>query len=144
MSNLFTAFAVAGLLAALGLAGRSVSPAGQDASTIRSTAPEAGMIALAGPARGRIRVLYARNGGMVLLREISVPEAAPVRELSLSADGRDLFVATDANAYTFSTLTGRIEAQSFVAADDRGHAGLVQRFPDMAETFRRRVPAMRS
>jgi hypothetical protein len=144
MSNLFTAFAAAALVAALGLAGRTASPAGEDASTIRSNAPEAGMIAVAGPVRGQIRLLYARNGGMVLLREISVPEAAPIRELSLSADGRDLFVATDASDYAFSTLTGRIEAQSFVAADGRGHAGLVQRFPAIPETFRRRVPAMRS
>ena len=144
MSNLFTAFAAAALVAALGLAGRTANTAGEDASTIRSNAPDAGMIAVAGPARGRVRLLYARNGGMVLLREIVVPEAAPVRELSLSADGRDLFVATDANAYAFSTLTGRIEAQSFIAADDRGHAGLAQRFPGPAEMFRRRVPAMRS
>jgi len=82
-------------------------------------APEAGLIAIAGPVPGRIRVLYARNGGMVLLREIRVPGAGQVRELSLSADGRDLFVATDATAYAMSTCTGRVEAQTLATDDAR-------------------------
>ena len=86
-------------------------------------APEAGLIAIAGPVPGRIRVLYARNGGMVLLREIRVPGAGQVRELSLSADGRDLFVATDATAYAMSTCTGRVEAQT-LATDDAPRGAL--------------------
>ncbi len=63
--------------------------------------------------------MFARNGGMVLLREISVPGAGQVRELSLSADGSDLFVATDASAYAFSTRTGCVEAQALAAGDLR-------------------------
>ena len=88
-----------------------------------STAPEAGIIAQAGPVPGRVRVLYARNGAMVLLREIRVPGGEPVHEISLSADGRDLFVATEQSAYTFSTRTGRIEAQSLLAAEYRHALG---------------------
>ena len=85
----------------------------------RSTAAEAGLIALAGPVRGRVRILYARNGGMVLLREISVPAGETVRELSLSADGRDVFVATEANGYAFCTRTGQLEAEVLARTDDR-------------------------
>jgi hypothetical protein len=87
--------------------------------TAESTAPDAGIIALAGPVPGRLRVLYARNGAMVLMREIRVPDGGPVREISLSADGRDVFVATEESTYTFATRTGRIEAQSLLAAEDR-------------------------
>jgi len=89
----------------------------QDATTLIASAPEAGLIAIAGPVPGRIRILFARNGAMVLLREISVPRAGQVRELSLSADGKDLFVATDATAYALSTRTGCVEAQTAVAGD---------------------------
>jgi len=89
------------------------------ATTLVANAHEAGLIAIAGPVPGRIRVLFARNGGMVLLREISVPGAGQVRELSLSADGSDLFVATDASAYAFSTRTGCVEAQALAAGDLR-------------------------
>jgi hypothetical protein len=89
------------------------------ARTAESTAPDAGIIALAGPVPGRVRILYARNGAMVLLREIRLPDGGPAREISLSADGRDLFVATEGSAYTFSTRTGRIETQSLLAGEDR-------------------------
>jgi hypothetical protein len=82
------------------------------APTLIANAAEAGLIAIAGPVPGKIRVLYARNGGMVLLREISVPAGAQVRDLSLSADGNDLFVATDATVYAMSTRTGCVEAQA--------------------------------
>jgi hypothetical protein len=92
------------------------------ATMLVASAPEAGLIAIAGSVPGRIRVLYARNGGMVLLREIGVPAGARVSDLSLSADGNDLFVATDAIAYAMSTRTGCVEAQA-LATDDaaRGH-----------------------
>jgi hypothetical protein len=78
---------------------------------------------MAGPVPGKIRVLYARNGGMVLLREISVPPGGDVRELALSADGRDLFVATQVSSYALSTRTGRVEAQALAAAASRYVAG---------------------
>jgi len=91
----------------------------QGAPTIVASAPEVGLIAIAGPVPGRIRVLFARNGGMVLLRDISVPGAGQVRELSLSADGGDLFVATDASAYALSTRTGAVEAQALATRNPR-------------------------
>ena len=115
-------FAMALLASAIGLLGgwgaREARVTG-GATTLVANAPEAGLIAIAGPVPGRIRVLFARNGGMVLLREISVPGAGQVRELSLSADGSDLFVATDASAYAFSTRTGCVEAQALAAGDLR-------------------------
>ena len=114
--------AVALLASAIGLPGgwspREVRVA-QGATTLIASAPEAGLIAIAGPVPGRIRILFARNGAMVLVREISVPGTGQVRELSLSADGKDLFVATDATAYALSTRTGCVEAQALVAGDPR-------------------------
>jgi hypothetical protein len=76
--------AVALLASAIGLPGgwspREVRVA-QGATTLIASAPEAGLIAIAGPVPGRIRVLFARNGAMVLLREISVPGTGQVRPM---------------------------------------------------------------
>lgn len=114
-----TAAALAGVIAlAVGLGGH-VRPAPVAAPPLAASAPEAGLIAVAGLVPGKIRVLYARNGGMVLLREISVPAGGDVRELALSADGKDLFVATEASGYALSTRTGRIEAQAVAAEAGR-------------------------
>jgi hypothetical protein len=108
------------LASAIGvLGGWGAREVDQGATMLVASAPEAGLIAIAGPVPGRIRVLFARNGGMVLLREISVPGTGQVRELSLSADGNDLFVATDASAYALSTRTGRVEAQALATGDLR-------------------------
>lgn len=112
---------VAGAIILLGALGGEMGARESAAGSppLVASAPEAGVIAIAGPVPGRIRVLYARNGAMVLLREISVPETAQIRELSLSADGRDLFVATDVAAYALSTRTGRIEAQALATSEGR-------------------------
>jgi hypothetical protein len=123
---LVTTVRTAGVMGAIGvavaLAGHAPPPAaGGEALVAR--APEAGLMAMAGRVPGKIRVLYARNGGMVLLREISVPPGGDVRELGLSADGRDLFVATEASGYALSTRTGRVEAQALAADSSRYVAG---------------------
>jgi hypothetical protein len=118
-----------GLVVALGLAVALAGHAGPGsgaAAKLVASAPEAGLIAIAGPVPGKIRILYARNGTMVLLREISVPPGGDVRELALSADGKDLFVATEASGYALSTRTGRVEAQA-LAADARHVAGRAAR-----------------
>ena len=114
-------FLVGAVALLVGLGAREARVTGVSPTRCAS-APEAGLIAIAGPVPGRIRVLYARNGGMVLLREISVPGGAPVRDLSLSADGSDLFVATGATAYAMSTRTGRVEAQALAAGDPHHRA----------------------
>jgi len=119
---LLRAVTVTGLVVAIGaaiaLAGHA--PAGSGgATTLIASAPEAGLIVMAGPVPGKIRVLYARNGGMVLLREISVPQGSDVYELALSADGKDLFVATETSGYALSTRTGRVEAQAVTAQASR-------------------------
>ena len=82
-------------------------------------APEAGMMAIAGPVPATVRVLYTRNGGMVLGRELRLPGGAIVRDLSLSADGTDLFIATDTMAYAASTRSGRMEPLALAARGDR-------------------------
>jgi hypothetical protein len=122
MAKVWVTVGAAAILASatlvVGLAARGTSAAAE-VPTLLATAPDAGLIAIAGPVPGRIRVLYARNGGMALLQEISVPAGAKVRELSLSADGSDLFVATEALAYTVSTRSGRIEALALAAREER-------------------------
>jgi hypothetical protein len=109
----------AALLGVAVLAARTFSPLAIAAMpSSASSAPEAGVVAIAGPAPGRIRLLYARNGGMVLLREVTV--SGTINDLALSADGRDLFVATDRGAYTLSTRTGRVEAEFVATVDQPG------------------------
>jgi hypothetical protein len=81
---------------------------GRAARPVAAEAPEAGIMAIAGPVPGTVRVLYVRNGAMVLMRELRLPEGSEVRELSLSADGTDLVIATDTVAYAASTRSGRI------------------------------------
>ena len=114
MNRVLAIAAVAVLAASIVVAGRATVRLLPGASAGVAT-PEAGLIALPAAHPDRVRLIYARNGGMVLVREITVP--GPVREVSLSADGRDLFVSTDDNAYTLSTRTGRVEAQLIAAAD---------------------------
>jgi hypothetical protein len=108
------------VLAVVAVAALAAMLLGGGHTLVRSPRPpsalmEGGMIALPAAHPDRVRLLYARNGGMVLLREIAVP--GRVREVSLSADGSDVFVSTDDNAYTLSTRTGRIEAQLMAAAE---------------------------
>ena len=114
MNRVLAVVAVAVLAASIVVAGR-VAMRPLPGANAAVAAPEAGLIALPAVRPDRVRLVYARNGGMVLLREITIP--GPVREVSLSADGRDLFVSTDDNGYTLSTRTGRIEAQLVAGAD---------------------------
>lgn len=114
MNRVLAIAAIAVLAASIVVAGR-VSTRPLPSVRAGVAAPEAGLIALPAAQPDRVRLVYAQNGGMVLLREITAP--GPVREVSLSADGRDLFVSTDNNAYTLSTRTGRIEAELSAAAD---------------------------
>jgi hypothetical protein len=113
--NRILAIAAVAVLAASIVVGGRVAMRPLPGGSAGAAAPEAGLIALPAAHPDRVRLVYAQNGGMVLLREIAVP--GPIREVSLSADGRDLFVSTDDNAYTLSTRTGRIEAQLIAAAD---------------------------
>jgi len=76
-------------------------------------------MAIAGPVPGTVRVLYARNGAMVLMRELRLPKGAEVRELSLSADGTDLVIGTDTVAYAASTRSGRIEPLALATGSRR-------------------------
>jgi hypothetical protein len=115
MSRVLVIIAIVGVAATTIAAGRVVLCPLPDSGAAHASAPEAGMIAVPGSRADRVRLLYAKNGGMALVREISVP--GKVRTISLSADGRDVFVSTDDNAYTVSTRTGRIEAELVVATE---------------------------
>jgi hypothetical protein len=79
-------------------------PTSQDRrAPLVAEAPDAGMIAIAAPGSRRVRVLYARNGGMVLLRELRLSPADSVRGIALSADGQDLVIDTPRTDYIIST-----------------------------------------
>ena len=98
-----------------GCADRAVDAGACAARLLVAEAPEVGMVAIAGPVPATVRVLYARNGGMVLLRELRLPAGAVVRELSLSTDGTDLLIQTDTVAYAASTRSGRMERLALAA-----------------------------
>ena len=77
------------------------TPAG-GSPRVTAQAPDAGMLALAGDDPRTVRLLFARNGSMVLIKEIRLPPGEVVRELSLSADGRDLVIGTRSRDYLAS------------------------------------------
>jgi hypothetical protein len=109
-----------GLLTALilivgGCADRVADNATRVARPVVAEAPEVGIMAIAGPVPGTVRVLYARNGAMALVRELRLPKGAAVRELSLSSDGTELIIGTETVAYAASTRSGRIEPLALAA-----------------------------
>ena len=89
---------------------------GDDAMPAVAHAPEAGIIAIAGPVPGTVRVLFARNGGMALVREIRVPSGQRVIGLSVSADGRDFVIETQAMTYSTSMGSWKLEAVGLFGA----------------------------
>lgn len=82
---------------------------------IVAQAPDAGIIAIAGPASGNVRVLFARNGGMVLIKDIRLPTGQRVMSLSVSADGRDLVIGTESVVYLVSDNTWKLQSIGAVA-----------------------------
>ena len=63
------------------------------------------MVAIASSGSSSVRVLYVRNGGMVLLRDVRVPAGDTITAIALSADGEDLVVDTSRSVYAISTRT---------------------------------------
>jgi hypothetical protein len=102
-----------------GCAERQPEAGSRVARPVVAEAPEAGVMAIAGPVPATVRVLYTRNGGMALARQLRLPAGAIVRDLSLSADGTDLLIATDTIAYAASTRTGRIAPVARAATSQR-------------------------
>lgn len=77
---------------------------------IVAQAADAGIIAIAGDASGSVRVMFARNGGMVLIKDIRLPAGQRVTNLSVSADGRDLVIGTESVVYLASGDTWKLRA----------------------------------
>jgi hypothetical protein len=90
---------------------------------VGAEAPDAGMVALAGDDPRTVRLLYARNGSMVLIREIRLPPGELVTELSLSADGRDLVIGTQSQRYLASANAWKPQAVGSFARATAGPAG---------------------
>lgn len=80
------------------------------AMPIVAQAPDAGIIAIAAQASGTVRVMFARNGGMVLIKDIRLPPGQSVTNLSVSADGRDVVIGTESAVYLASGGTWKLEA----------------------------------
>jgi len=119
MQNTMLGLAMVLALSVGGCAERQPEAGSRVAHPLVAEAPEAGVIAIAGPVPATVRVLYTRNGGMVLVRELRLPAGAIVRDLSLSADGTDLLIATDTMAYAASTRSGRMEPVALAASGER-------------------------
>src|SRR6266581_1135470 len=100
------------LITAVGMAActSQLPSAVEDAMPAVAHAPEAGIIAIAGPVPGTVRILFARNGGMALVREIRVPSGKRVIGLSVSADGHDFVIETEAMTSSTSVGTWKLEA----------------------------------
>jgi hypothetical protein len=77
---------------------------------VSAQAPDAGMLALAGDDPRTVRLLFARNGSMALIKEIRLSPGEVVTELSLSADGRDLMIGTQSQLYLASANAWKLEA----------------------------------
>ena len=58
--------------------------------------------------------MFARNGGMVLIKDIRLPAGQGVTNLSLSADGRDLVIGTESVVYLASSGTWKLPAVGVV------------------------------
>jgi hypothetical protein len=92
------------------------SAAGVDGPLV-AEAEDAGLVAIASPRTASVRVIYARNGGMVLLGEVRVPASERVTGVALSADGEDLLIDTDRASYAVSTRTWSSRPARVVALD---------------------------
>jgi len=79
------------------------------AMPIVAQAPDAGIIAIAGQASGTVRVMFARNGGMVLIKDIRLPPGQSVTNLSVSADGRNVVIGTESAVYLASGGTWKLQ-----------------------------------
>ena len=66
-------------------------------------------MAIAAKGSGTVRVLFARSGSMVLMREIRLPRGKAVTDLAVSADGRYFVIDTDAVAYSISMGAWKLE-----------------------------------
>lgn len=74
---------------------------------IVARAPDASIIAIAGQGSGTVRVMFARNGGMVLIKDIRLPAGQTVTSL---ADGRDLVIGTQSITYLASGGAWKLQA----------------------------------
>lgn len=77
---------------------------------IVARAPDASIIAIAGQGSGTVRVMFARNGGMVLIKAIRLPAGQTVTSLAVSADGRDLVIGTQSITYLASGGAWKLQA----------------------------------
>ena len=118
---------LAGLLAiAAALLLPSCGPPQRGAAILAAT-PTSGMIAVSAVGATTVRLLYSRDGGIVMLRTVYLPRRDAVQSVAWSTDERDVLITTSGGLLALDTRTGRLETIPRLAAAGRDDAGASRR-----------------
>jgi len=94
----------------------------QRGAAILASTPTTGMIAVSAVGATTVRLLYARDGGIVMLRTVYLPPGDAVQSVAWSNDGRDVLIATSTALLALDTHTWRLESIPRLAAAGRDDA----------------------
>ena len=94
---------------------------------ILAAAPTTGMVAVTVAGSANVRLLYVRDGSIVLLRTVWLPPGDAVQSVTWSNDERDVLIATSGKVLALDTRTWRLESIPRLAAVARDDAGRVRR-----------------
>ena len=118
LSRLFATFALL-MLAACGPVSTGLA--------IVVAAPTTGMVAVTARGSANVRLLYARDGSIVLLRTVYLPPGDAVQSVAWSNDERDVLITTSGKVLALDTRTWRLESIPRLAAAARDDAGVLRR-----------------
>jgi hypothetical protein len=90
-------------------------------------APTTGMVAVTAVGAASVRLLYERDGSIVLLRTVTLPPGDAVQSVTWSNDERDVLIATSGRILALDTRTWCLESIPRLAAVARDDAGTVRR-----------------
>jgi hypothetical protein len=90
-------------------------------------APTTGMVAVTARGSANVRLLYARDGSIVLLRTVYLPPGDAVQSVAWSNDERDVLITTSGKVLALDTRTWRLESIPRLAAAARDDAGALRR-----------------
>lgn len=97
------------------------------APAIVVAAPTTGMVAVTARGSANVRLLYARDGSIVLLRTVYLPPGDAVQSVAWSNDERDVLITTSGKVLALDTRTWRLESIPRLAAAARDDAGALRR-----------------
>jgi hypothetical protein len=90
-------------------------------------APTTGMVAVTAVGAASVRLLYVRDGSIVMLRTVWLPKGEAVQSVTWSNDERDVLIATSGRILALDTRTWCLESIPRLAAVARDDAGTVRR-----------------